>query len=121
MKTREYYLGRPFNDKINYPYGVARSGDYSVRECEILNSCGSLFQALMKGEVQNPNDTDQLLLNVMAGKAPAVTAEQKVWMKYLDKTEKLRAVPSMLVSFGKNGGEEIDFAEDQTFDSEEEF
>lgn len=121
MKSREYYLGRPFNDKLNYPYGLSRSGDYSIRECDILNRCGSLFQALMKNEVQNPDPVDEHLLAVVNGQAEVTTPEEKAWMKYLEKTERLRAVPSMLVSFGKNSGEEIDFSEDQSFDSEDDF
>lgn len=121
MKPREYYLGRPFADRANYPYGIERSGDFSVRECQVLNQCGSLYQALLKGEVVNPSEDDFHMMDVMAGAQPAAALTEKVWMKYLEKTEKMKTVPSMLVSYGKNAGEDLDFSADSSFDTEDDF
>ena len=121
MRVREYYLGRSFADRANYPYGIERSGDFSLKECQILNRCGSLYQALLNGEVKDPNDDDVRLMAIMAKQIEPQTPEEKVWLKYLDKTEKHKAVPSMLVSYGKNGGDGLDFAEDVTFDSDDDF
>ena len=50
--TRESLLKRSFNDFRNYPYGFARSGDFSIRESDALTQYGCLITALLNGDYQ---------------------------------------------------------------------
>ena len=45
--SREKLINRPFADKKHYPYGFARSGDFSISESKLLQAHGSLFAALV--------------------------------------------------------------------------
>ena len=36
--TKEQVARKPFIDKKNYPYGFARSGDFSINESKLLQA-----------------------------------------------------------------------------------
>lgn len=80
--TRDTLLRKPFNDFRNYPYGFARSGDFSIRESDALLHFGCLITALLNGEVQPETDEDKALLAVARGEQGAVTPVEKAWVKY---------------------------------------
>jgi len=65
--NRDQIMKKPFNDFKNYPYGFARSGDFSIRESELLAKHGSLIAALMSGELEPESAEEQSLLAVARG------------------------------------------------------
>lgn len=79
---RETVLKKAFNDFKNYPYGFARSGDFSIREAELLSKHGSLISALMSGDVEPQSAEEQSLLQVARGEKAAETQVEKAWSKY---------------------------------------
>gem|GEM_PF-3804731 len=100
MNNREYYQGRSFRDPINYPYGIEKSGDYSIRESMLLGTHGALCMALMNGEVENPSKEDRRLIKVVYGKLPARTDVERIWLKYWNKTHSDIRIPSMIMASG---------------------
>ena len=81
-QTRELLLRKPFNDFRNYPYGFARSGDFSIRESDALLHYGCLITALLAGDIMPETQEDQALLAVAKGEKPAETDVEKAWAKY---------------------------------------
>jgi len=80
--NRELVTKKPFNDFKNYPYGFARSGDFSIRESELLAKHGSLVSALLSGELEPQSNEEQSLLQVARGEKAAESPLEKAWNKY---------------------------------------
>ena len=80
--NRDQISKKPFNDFKNYPYGFARSGDFSIRESELLSAHGSLVAALVNGELEPMSAEEQSLIAVARGEKAAETALEKAWSKY---------------------------------------
>lgn len=80
--NRDFITKKPFNDFKNYPYGFARSGDFSIREAELLSQHGSLIAALINGAVEPMSAEEQSLLAVARGEKAAETTVEKAWSKY---------------------------------------
>lgn len=80
--TRDILLRKPFNDFRHYPYGFARSGDFSIRESDALLHYGCLITALLNGEVAAETEEDKNLLAVAKGEQAPVTPVEKAWAKY---------------------------------------
>ena len=80
--TREMLLRKPYNDFRNYPYGFARSGDFSIRESDALLHYGCLITALVAGEIAPETEEDTSLLAVATGKKAPESVVEKAWMKY---------------------------------------
>ncbi|RUO63507.1 DUF413 domain-containing protein [Pseudidiomarina insulisalsae] len=80
--NREQISKKAFNDFKNYPYGFARSGDFSIRESDLLQQHGSLIAALINGEIEPMSAEEQSLLAVARGEKAAESAVEKAWSKY---------------------------------------
>ncbi|RUO34149.1 DUF413 domain-containing protein [Aliidiomarina sanyensis] len=80
--TRDTLLRKPYNDFRNYPYGFARSGDFSIRESDALLHYGCLITAMLNGEFAPETAEDKALLAVAKGEKAAETAVEKAWVKY---------------------------------------
>ncbi|APE04762.1 MULTISPECIES: DUF413 domain-containing protein [Alteromonas] len=80
--SKQQVASKLFVDKKNYPYGFARSGDFSISESKLLQSHGSLFAALVDGEITPENDEEQAYLESALGHREPSTPQEKVWLKY---------------------------------------
>tara|TARA_Y100000780_G_scaffold168178_1_gene153021 strand:+ start:862 stop:1239 length:378 start_codon:yes stop_codon:yes gene_type:complete len=80
--TKEHVTRKPFADKKNYPYGFARSGDFSINESNLLQAHGSLFAALVDGKITPENDEEQAYLESALGHRDPATPQEKAWLKY---------------------------------------
>jgi uncharacterized protein YifE (UPF0438 family) len=80
--TKEQVARKPFIDKKNYPYGFARSGDFSINESKLLQAHGSLFAALVDGKITPENDEEQAYLESALGHRDPATPQEKAWLKY---------------------------------------
>ena len=80
--TKEQVARKPFIDKKNYPYGIARSGDFSINESKLLQAHGSLFAALVDGKITPENDEEQAYLESALGHRDPATPQEKAWLKY---------------------------------------
>ena len=80
--TKEQVTRKPFADKKHYPYGFARSGDFSINESKLLQTYGSLFAALVDGKITPENDEEQAYLESALGHREPGTPQEKAWLKY---------------------------------------
>ena len=80
--TKEQVARKPFIDKKNYPYGFARSGDFSINESKLLQAHGSLFAALVDGKITPENDEEQAYLESALGHRDPATPQENAWLKY---------------------------------------
>jgi len=88
---RNSLLKHSFKDPKNYPYGFARSGDFSIRESQCLQQYGRLYAALVDGELAPENQADHHFLATAHGDAEANTPELKAWMKYQTRINRPKA------------------------------
>ena len=89
--SREQLLQQPFVDNQNYPYGFARSGDFSISESKALSQYGNFIVALMEGELACENEEDMSLLAVANGEQEAVTVAERAWAKYQKRVNRPKA------------------------------
>ena len=82
VMTKKQVVGKLFVDKKNYPYGFARSGDFSISESKLLQAKGCLFAALVDGHITPKNDEEQSYLESALGHREPATPQERVWLKY---------------------------------------
>ncbi|GGA85644.1 UPF0438 protein [Neiella marina] len=75
-------LKKRFQDFRNYPYGFSRSGDFSLKESQVLEQHGKLAAALADDLITPETDEEQRLQAVIRGELSAESILEKVWMKY---------------------------------------
>ncbi|MCY7295363.1 DUF413 domain-containing protein [Alteromonas sp. a30] len=89
--TREQLLNSAFNDPRNYPYGFARSGDFSISESQALSQYGRLISALVSGQLSCANEEDENLLAVAQGEKSPSTVVERAWVKYQSRINRPKA------------------------------
>ena len=95
-----YTLFKAFTDNRHYPYGLERSGDFSIREAELLRRLGETFRRLEVGEHQAVNEVEEQFLKMIRGEKEASTDCEKLWLKYRARVEgKSRASFSFTASY----------------------
>jgi len=90
-ESRESLVKKPFMDKRNYPYGFARSGDFSIKEAKILSESGSVIAALVDGKIAPETDQDIRYIAVAHGQVEPESSEEKVWLKYQKRINRPKA------------------------------
>ena len=80
--TRDQLLNSIFTDPKNYPYGFARSGDFSITESKALSHYGRLIWALTNGKIAASCPEDDALLAAANGEKPSETPAERAWEKY---------------------------------------
>lgn len=75
-------LNKAFQDYRNYPYGFSRSGDFSIKESQLLEKNGTWLAALADGLLKPETEQEQHLLLVIGGECAPESLLEKVWMKY---------------------------------------
>lgn len=84
----EFEINRTFYDSRNFPRGFSRSGDFSLKEAELLTRYGALLNDLTLGKRTPANPAQEHLLAVAQGQADAEHVLEKLWTKYLAKTSR---------------------------------
>lgn len=79
---KQFSAAKRFFDKVNFPYGFTRSGDFTKAQAEILESCGNTLQALEQGTMQPISEEHKNFIDVCNGHRLAETAVEKAWMCY---------------------------------------
>ncbi|AGP76814.1 MAG: DUF413 domain-containing protein [Gammaproteobacteria bacterium] len=108
--TKEKITRKPFADKKNYPYGFARSGDFSINESKLLQGYGSLFAALVDGKITPGNDEEQAYLESALGHREPATSQEKAWLKYQARIN--RPKTASIYGSKRPSAEEVDDDED---------
>ena len=84
MFARENFEDKRLYDRERFPYGIARSGDFSIEEATFLEKRGAFYKALFDGQISNPNEDDVRIINIALGKVEAKSFEEKAWQKYIN-------------------------------------
>jgi len=80
-----FQTNRKFYDDKNYPRGLNRSGDYSLKEVAIIENYGVAFLELSSGNRAPVTDAEEQFIKVCQGDILPTTAEEKAWVKYHNK------------------------------------
>jgi uncharacterized protein YifE (UPF0438 family) len=94
-QKREYWLSREFSDDSFFPYGIARSGDFTIRQSEILETRGELISALIRGKVLDLNIKDRGLKKSILENDSEQGEVAATWLKYLRLKSKSQTVQSL--------------------------
>jgi|GEM_PF-1551944 len=74
---------RRFYDDKNFPKFFHRSGDFSIKEADVLTVTGYVMTQLKNGELQPQSPEHKHFLEVINGKKAAESIEEKIYVKYL--------------------------------------
>ncbi len=116
VTAKEQLARKPFTDKKNYPYGFARSGDFSINESKLLQTHGSLFAALVDGKITPENDEEQAYLESALGHREPTTPQEKAWLKYQARIN--RPKTASIYGLRKTSVEDVEGDDDVTDNSD---
>lgn len=95
-----YVPSSNFYDPVHYPYGISRSGDFTIKQSNILNILGRQLLALSDGQIAPNSKEERQFVEVCAGNRVAETDIEKTWQLYRYLTNKPYVVvgPSLMAS-----------------------
>jgi len=99
MMTREYWLSKGFQDRSSYPYGLSRSGDFTIRQSQLLEDNGTFIQALLNDQVVNPTKDDLLIRELICSGSDSDDELVNAWLKY----SRIKAKGKSMASFNDGG------------------
>jgi uncharacterized protein YifE (UPF0438 family) len=100
-------INRPFNDFKNYPNGFSRSGDFSLKQSQIIEDYGNTFLALQDGiNFEKININDLNTKNLL----DKTSNNFKTWEKYIRLIHKTKS--PLFLGGGKASQRDEDFGED---------
>lgn len=73
---------KPFIDRVKFPYGFRKSGDFSITEADLLTKYGKTLLNLESGAETPQSDDEQHFVDFISGKVPAGNSLEKAWQKY---------------------------------------
>ncbi|KFZ38682.1 hypothetical protein HR45_04455 [Shewanella mangrovi] len=74
---------RRFYDDANFPRGFKRSGDFTHKEAELLETYGVAMRALASGSRSAINEEEQHFIDAAKGHTAPTSTLEKLWQKYL--------------------------------------
>jgi len=74
---------RRFFDAKNFPNLFHRSGDFTIKEADVLTATGYIMTLLCEGTMQPQCPEHDHFLDVVNGKQTATSLEEKTYLKYL--------------------------------------
>lgn len=105
MKLRAYWRSIFFKDTQKFPYGLSRSGVFSLSESQLLESKGSLFKALLEEQVFDPTEQDMLFVKAIKSGHYDFSDETKVWAKYMSHQRRIISISGGWISTEPNHDE----------------
>lgn len=102
--------GRKFWGTDHFPYGFARSGEFTRDQVQLLENHGYAYQALASGERAAQTPEEQEFVKYCKGEKAAQTRHEKAWARYLKKTtENVVFVSLGASSHDDDGGTNVSF------------
>ena len=74
---------KPFNDFQHFARGIRRSGEFSIRESNLLEQCGTAMMELHKGVRKPKDETEEVFLKQLNSAEVITDPYAKVFKKYL--------------------------------------
>ncbi len=104
---------KQFNDFQHFARGIRRSGEFSIRESALLESCGTAMMELHKGLREPADETERVFLEQLHSGEIITDPNAKVFSKYLRAIQprhlhRLCSVgdDDMATDFGSGGSED---------------
>lgn len=76
---------RKFWDDQNFPYGFARSGDFTIKQAELLERHGQAYLMLAQGHRELADLIEKRFVAFCRGEKEADNVHEKIWKRYSDK------------------------------------
>ncbi|WP_034475037.1 DUF413 domain-containing protein [Aestuariibacter salexigens] len=74
---------RPFVDRIKFPRGFNRTGDFSITEAQLLTRYGDTLLGLESGALTPENEEEQHFIDSLHAPELAASKLEKVWQRYV--------------------------------------
>jgi len=71
-----------FEDKLNFPYGFYKSGDFTIEQAQLLELNGTAYAELASGMRQPEGKTEKEFVAFCQGKKAAQTIHERIWKRY---------------------------------------
>lgn len=81
-KKVPFFSNSKFYSDKHFPYGFARSGQFTREQSNLLERHGRAYEALHMGKQEPENEEESRFIRVCRGDADPVTEHEKVWMLY---------------------------------------
>ena len=101
---------KPFIDRLKFPYGFRKSGDFSITEADLLTKYGKTLLSLESGELSPESDDESHFVDFVNGKVPAENSVEKAWAKYV----RLARGKKHFYTLHSSASNQSDFDEDYT-------
>lgn len=93
MSTNESFKTDSKFKAVDYfPYGISRSGEFTIQQAELLEKHGYAYQSLHTGEREPVNEEERRFVAVCHGELKAETAHEQAWRRFCEKTTKKRTI-----------------------------
>ncbi|WP_320821863.1 DUF413 domain-containing protein [Reinekea sp.] len=87
MNSNEsFYSLKAFADRLHFPYGFARSGQFSKKQATLIEQHGEAYKNLASGQQAPNTPEEQEFVRLCHGLKDAETEHEKVWAFYLQFT-----------------------------------
>lgn len=74
---------KKFYDDQNFPYGIDRSGDFTIKQAQRLVLCGQAYKALADGSRVPQTADEENFVRFCQGAKAAESADELLWQHYL--------------------------------------
>lgn len=75
---------KPFNDFQHFARGIRRSGEFSIRESNLLEQCGTAMMELHNGTRKPADETEKVFLEQLNSNEIITDPYARVFKKYLE-------------------------------------
>ena len=79
------FSNQKFFDDTHFPRGFARSGYFTIKEAQLLESCGRTMKALFEGSMSPQDQEQQNFVEEINGRRAVESVNALCWLKYLEK------------------------------------
>ena len=80
-----FQSNRVFYGTSVFPYGLERSGEFTIAQVELLHRHGCAYEALHNGSQSPVTEEEKDFVAVCQGAREPQTAHERVWMRFCQK------------------------------------
>lgn len=93
---KDFYSEKVFRALDVFPYGLAKSGEFTCPQVELLEMHGEAYKELAEGRRTPVNSREERFVAVCLGKRPPETQHERVWISFCRKAQQAAAVTAMM-------------------------
>ncbi len=83
-----FVKSHPFYDDKNFPYGISKSGIFSIEESDNLTKLGNRLFSLEQGVATSANQVEEHFVQMCLNEREAETKVELLWQKYKKNTRR---------------------------------